>query len=137
MNAIKIHEAKTHPPALLDTHVLLLWFDNPHRLSSEARTLIGTAANAIFVSSVSTWEIIIKKSLGKLRIPDHIFTLITEEHFIELPVTIAHTRALEKLPAHHADPFDRLLIGQAKHEHMTMITRDAVFAQYGIPLIRA
>lgn len=122
---------------LLDTHTLLWWFDNPQRLSSDARTLIGTAASAVFVSSVSTWEIVIKKSLGKLRVPDQIFSLILEEHFIELPVTIAHTKELEKLPAYHADPFDRLLIAQAKHEKMTLVSRDELFAQYGIPLIRA
>ncbi len=79
----------------------------------------------------------IKKSLGKLKVPDRLFALISEERFVELPITIAHTQALEKLPNHHADPFDRLLIAQARHERATVITRDAQFVKYDIPLIQA
>jgi PIN domain nuclease of toxin-antitoxin system len=121
---------------LLDTHVLLWWFDNPKLLSREARDVISDAQTLVHVSSVSAWEIVIKKSLGKLKVSDRIFFLI-EENFTELPVTIAHAQELAALPPHHADPFDRLLIAQARYEEATLITRDKQFEKYGIPLINA
>lgn len=122
---------------LVDTHVLLWWFDNPAKLSHDARSTIQSSQNAIYVSSVSAWEIIIKKQLGKLTVPDRIFSLIAQENFIELPITIQHTRALEALPLHHSDPFDRLLIAQARAEKATIITRDSAFKKYGAPLVLA
>ena len=122
---------------LLDTHVLLWWFDNPEKLSSEARAVIRNGRSLVFVSSVSAWEIVIKKSLGKLAVSDRIFSLIKEERFTELPVTIAHTQTLEKLPLHHSDPFDRLLIAQAISEKATLISRDMIFKKYSPSLIIA
>jgi len=122
---------------LLDTHVLLCWFDNPKRLSHEARDVISDARALVYFSSVSAWEIVIKKSLGKLKVSNRLFSLIEEESFTELPVTIAHAQELETLPLHHADPFDRLLIAQARYEKVSLITRDKQFEKYGIPLIRA
>ena len=101
---------------ILDTHILLWWFTDPSKLSPKAQMIIEDRNKLVFVSSVSTWEIIIKKSLGKLEVPSKIFSLIEKESFQELPVTISHTKELEKLPRHHNDPFDRLLIAQAIKE---------------------
>ncbi|MBI4600123.1 type II toxin-antitoxin system VapC family toxin [Candidatus Uhrbacteria bacterium] len=121
---------------LLDTHILLWWFDDPSQLAQKAQMIIRDPHTLIFVSSVSTWEIVIKKALGKLRVSDRIFSLIAEENFTELSITVAHTQMLEKLPAHHNDPFDRLLIAQALCEKATLISRDGVFKKYTAPLVR-
>lgn len=122
---------------LLDTHALLWWFSNTYLLSEESRNIIHDTRNLIFVSSVSTWEIVIKRSLGKLKVPNRVFELIQEEHFYELPISIAHTRALAKLPPYHHDPFDRLLIAQAIAESFTLITRDKVMEKYPLPIVKA
>ena len=122
---------------LLDTHTLLWWFDDPDILTSKARKTIEDPKNVIFVSSVLTWEIMIKKSLGKLKVPDSIFTIIRKGKFQELPISIEHTRALGSLPFHHQDPFDRLLIAQAKVEGSTIITRDSRLAKYDVRIVKA
>lgn len=122
---------------LLDTHALLWWFSNPRLLSEESRNIIHDTRNLIFVSSVSTWEIVIKRSLGKLKVPNRIFELIQEEHFYELSISIAHTKALATLPDHHHDPFDRLLIAQAITEDFTLITRDKVMKKYALSIVEA
>lgn len=115
----------------------LWWFNDPKQLSSQAREIISDIENIVLVSSVSTWEIVIKKSLGKLQVPDVIFELIDKENFLELPITIAHTKILSKLPRHHEDPFDRLLIAQAILGKAALITRDKVIEKYPITVIRA
>ena len=122
---------------LLDTHTLLWWFADPSRLLAKTREVIAEPTNAVMISSVSTWEIVIKKALGKLEVSSKIFDLINEESFSELPVTIAHTRQLAALPSLHQDPFDRLLIAQAVNEKATIITRDKVFEKYPVLLLKA
>lgn len=122
---------------LIDTHILLWWFQNPSLLSNRAREIISNPNNVVMVSSVSTWEIVIKKSLGKLKAPDKIFDLIIKENFLELPVTINHTRHLQKLKKHHNDPFDHLLIAQAKTENLTLLTRDRKIQKYNLNIIEA
>ena len=124
-------------PYLLDTHILLFWYDNPKLLSDKARAIIENPNNVVFISSVSTWEIAIKKSLGKLNVPDRLFDLVKNGDFLELPITIAHTKKLLSLPDHHRDPFDRLLIAQAMEENATFITRDEKIIKYKIKTIRA
>jgi PIN domain nuclease of toxin-antitoxin system len=121
---------------LLDTHVILWWFDDPEKLSREAREVISLGDRDVYVSSVSVWEIVIKRSLGKLHVPEKIFDLI-EEKFYELPVTSKHARSLDKIPHSHSDPFDRLLIAQAISENFMLITRDKNLNKYDIPIIRA
>lgn len=116
---------------LLDTHVLLWWFDEPVRLSGKARGVIEDGANTVFVSSASAWEVIIKRSLGKLVAPDRMFDLV-ETYFTELPITIAHTRTLAELERLHDDPFDRILIAQALTDNLTLITHDKRIRQYDV-----
>jgi len=122
---------------LLDTHTLLWWFSDPNTLSDKARSIIENPKNVIFISSVVTWEIVIKKSLDKLKIPNKFFELIKEGQFQELPIMIEHTQALASLPPHHNDPFDRLLVAQAKSENGTILTRDRTIMKYDVKTIKA
>ena len=122
---------------LLDTRVFLWWLDDPRKLSAAARQAVGNGRNTVFISAVVIWEIVIKKSLGKLKAPADLDRVIAANQFVPLPVTIAHVLALEKLAEHHRDPFDRLLIAQAFEEGLTFVTRDEHAARYRIPHILA
>lgn len=121
---------------LLDTHTLLWWlFDSPE-LSGNAKKSISAASNHIIVSSVSAWEISIKHRLGKLPkvgdILEKLPTYIRKERFEVLPISIEHGVLAGSLPDNHRDPFDRMLIAQAKLEHLSIITTDKIFKNYGI-----
>jgi PIN domain nuclease of toxin-antitoxin system len=122
---------------LLDTHTLLWWLDDNPTLSRKARQVISSEKNIICVSAVNAWEIAIKKSLGKLEAPDNLEEVIELNNFIHLPISIAHALDIGKLPNHHDDPFDRLLIAQAKLEKLTLITRDANIIKYDIAVVEA
>lgn len=121
---------------LLDTHVLLWWWqDDPH-LSDELRAQIATPSHELFVSVASAWEITIKTSLGKLRFPlERMTPLLDAEGFRLLPIQLIHALAVADLPWHHRDPFDRLLIAQARAEGLTLVTCDARFAQYEVAVL--
>lgn len=122
---------------LLDTPVVLWWFDNPDTLSEQARDVIAQGENMVFISAAAAWEIAIKKALGKLEAPDNIEAVMAEEHFQPLPITIPHALAVAALPPIHQDPFDRMQIAQAKVENLTLVSRDSLIRQYEIPLIIA
>jgi PIN domain nuclease of toxin-antitoxin system len=123
---------------LLDTHALIWALAEPARLSPEARDALGEPAHAVFVSAASAWEIAIKASLGRLDFPLAAWErALAEAGFAELPVRGPHAIAAGSLPRHHADPFDRMLIAQARHEGLTLVTRDAAFAAYGVALLAA
>jgi PIN domain nuclease of toxin-antitoxin system len=121
----------------LDTHTFLWWLDDPQLLSEAAREAIGDGRNAIYVSAVVVWEIVIKRALGKLDAPDDIEAAMSANRFLPMPVTIPHALAVRSLPDLHRDPFDRLLIAQARHEGLTLVTRDPQIIRYGGPLISA
>jgi PIN domain nuclease of toxin-antitoxin system len=120
---------------LLDTHVLI-WWDEGRRLAAEARRAIADA-DSVYVSAASAWEVAIKTGLGRLRPIRTVEQAVDESGFLELPVTFRHAERVGKLPPHHRDPFDRLLIAQADVEELTLVTRDAVFARYGVGIIGA
>jgi PIN domain nuclease of toxin-antitoxin system len=120
---------------LLDTHVLI-WWDEGRRLAAEARRAIADA-DSVYVSAASAWEVAIKTGLGRLRPTRTVEQAVDESGFLELPVTFRHAERGGKLPPHHRDPFDRLLIAQADVEELTLVTRDAVFARYGVGVIGA
>ena len=122
---------------LLDTHPLLWWLEDNPTLSEKARNVIADVGNVVFVSAASAWEIAIKKSLGKLEVPDDLDEVVKANGFEELPIGIPHALAVGALPPHHKDPFDRMLIAQAKIEHLTLVTRDESVKQYGIPFLQA
>ena len=120
---------------LLDTHAALWWLDDDARLSASTREAIGDASNEVYVSSASLWEIAIKTSIGKLEVDDDLPAILEEEGFGELPVTNKHAWESRLLPMHHRDPFDRLLVAQAKAEELTLVSGDPEFAAYGVPLL--
>jgi PIN domain nuclease of toxin-antitoxin system len=119
---------------LLDTHVVLWWRTDSARLKPAVRRAIGTT-DIVWVSAASGWEIAIKQALGKLRIQDSFAGMVAESDFLELPVTLKHAEQLLDLPAHHTDPFDRMLIAQAHVESATIVTHDRRFELYDIPVL--
>jgi PIN domain nuclease of toxin-antitoxin system len=116
---------------LLDTHVFLWAITANRRLKSSARELLSRA-DAVYVSAASLWEIAIKARLGKIE-ADAAFLVnaIDSSGFHELAVSAHHAAAVAKLPPHHSDPFDRLLLAQAFSEPLRFVTADAVLAAYG------
>ena len=122
---------------LLDTHVLLWWLDDHPSLSEKARASISNGENLIFVSSAVIWEVRIKQALGKLEIPPNFHQVLEQQAFEMLSITVEHAHAIGDLAAYHRDPFDRMLVAQARVEGFTVVTRDAIFEQYQIPIIKA
>ena len=120
---------------LLDTHILLWWLDANPQLSEEAVRLIREPENTIFVSAVSLWEIWLKQSLGKLRLPANFLERLAAESFESLPLTAPQTARVGNLEWVHRDPFDRMLIAQALAEDHTLVSRDGAFAQYGVKVV--
>lgn len=115
---------------LLDTHLLLWAVAEPHKLPAAARKRIEAAD--VFVSAASIWEVSIKAALGKLAAdPGELLKEIEPAGFSLLPVTGEHAAAVARLPAIHADPFDRMLVAQAKAEPLLLFTNDLILAGYG------
>ena len=124
---------------LLDTHLILWWLSDSPLLAAEARVLIGDPENTVFVSAVSVWEIWLKESLGKLRLPPDFEQKLAVASFESLPLTAEHARQAASLPWHHRDPFDRMLVAQAKVEKLTLLTADEIVKAYGdfVRLVRS
>ena len=123
---------------LLDTHVLLWWLADDRRLKSPERDAIAAAESTIYVSAATIWEIAIKTELGRLDVDTEALEReLTSGGLLELPVRWAHARTAGALPNHHGDPFDRLLLAQAKTEALTLVSYDVRFREYGLPLLPA
>lgn len=122
---------------LLDTHALIWVFDSNPSLSIEAREAVANGQNEVFVSAVTAWEIAIKRALKKLELRGDYQRGLKLYRFVPLAVSTEHALAVEHLPAHHADPFDRLLIVQAQLENLTLVTRDKRFGDYDVKTLRA
>lgn len=120
---------------LLDTHVFLWWLAGDSRLGQITMKLIRDPRNEVFVSSVSSWEIAIKKATGKLEAPNDIDTIVDEEGFSELPISIYHGEIAGGLPMHHKDPFDRMLIAQATVQGVQLITNDHLIQRYDVKIL--
>lgn len=120
---------------LLDTHALIWWLTKDARLSTRAYREIANPNNLVFVSAASAWEIAIKKSLGKLEAPDDLAEQIKIKNFQSLAIDVEQALMVEKLPLHHQDLFDRILIAQAKYLNLTIVTRDSKFNSYDVNLI--
>ena len=121
---------------LLDTHIFIWMATEPERLSSKLTASIIDRQNSLFLSLASIWEIQIKVALGKLDLKSDLATIVdiqTEQNSIQLlSIDLKHIYALSNLPAHHRDPFDRLLISQSQVEKMTLATVDSAFDRYEI-----
>ena len=122
---------------LLDTHVLIWWARGSEGLSRRATREISSPVNDVFVSAASVWEAEIKAVAGKLHLDADLAGEPASEGFSELDVTATHAVEAARLPLHHTDPFDRMLIAQARLENLTLVTRDAAFAAYEVPLLAA
>jgi PIN domain nuclease of toxin-antitoxin system len=121
-------------PLLLDTHAFLWWVSDAARLSKRASRAI--AESECLLSVASCWEMAIKVSLEKLRLPSAVDRFVQEQlelnGFGLLAVSLEHTSGVATLAFHHRDPFDRLLVAQALSEEMAVVSADPVFAKYGV-----
>jgi PIN domain nuclease of toxin-antitoxin system len=122
---------------LLDTHVLLWALLKPALLSQAATEAIEDAANEVYVSVVSAWEIEIKSAKGKLSLPETLPEALDRLRYISLPVSLDQVLTVESLPRHHRDPFDRILIAQAQLEGMTLVTSDRHIRHYPVATLPA
>lgn len=124
---------------LLDTHALIWFLEDDPQLGKRAKEAISNVENCSFVSDATVWEVGIKHAMGRLTLPvpfEELFPgLVQALSFRVLPIRHAHFYQLIKLPSHHRDPFDRLLIAQAMAEDMTLISKDEHFVDYGVPLL--
>jgi PIN domain nuclease of toxin-antitoxin system len=125
--------------ALLDTQGLIWFANGDRRLPTRARDIIASKETELVLSVVTAWEIVIKAGLGKLFLsrpaPEYISYYIQELALIPLQITLQHVLVVHKLPSHHGDPFDRLLIAQAKYEDIPIITGDRALANYDVQTI--
>ena len=119
---------------LLDTHATLWWQAEDRRLSREARRAIATA-DVVWVSSATGWETAMKVAKGRLRLREPIGVTLIADDFTELPVTLKHAEEFLTMPRHHGDPFDRMLVAQARVEGATIVTHDRALEPYGVPII--
>ncbi|MBK8833651.1 MAG: type II toxin-antitoxin system VapC family toxin [Anaerolineae bacterium] len=119
---------------LLDTSAFIWWLSDHRRLSVDARRLILDGANPVWLSAASIWEMAIKVSLGKLRVPGNLDDLVetqTRANGLQvLDIRARHASATMSLPPIHNDPFDRMLIAQAQSENLVLLTPDSLIAQY-------
>ncbi|GHV88966.1 twitching motility protein PilT [Spirochaetia bacterium] len=122
---------------LLDTHAAIWFFNGDDRLSKTAKEVILDTFNQIHLSIASVWEVAIKTSLGKLSFgggASGFIRLAEDNGFTLLPIEAVHIIALENLPYHHRDPFDRILIAASLSERMSFISSDRNMVKYGISL---
>ena len=117
--------------ALADTHALLWWLSDDEQLSARAREVIAKGEMRVYFSAASVWEAEIKAAAGKLVMQEDLLEALEAEGFIELAMTAGHARDAARLPALHRDPFDRMIVAQARAEGLTVITADPKVADYG------
>lgn len=121
---------------LLDTHVVLWCLADDPRLGPDARELIRDPENAVFVSAASVWEMAIKRAIGRLDIDlVRLEDALDAMGFAPLSISHHHSLGVAELPAHHNDPFDRMLVAQSLHDGMRLVTHDAAVARYGTALL--
>lgn len=124
---------------LLDTHTFLWWQLNPSKLSTLAKKSISDPANEVYLSVINAWELQIKSQLGKLELPGPLAGLIERQRAINgfkvLDVHLEHVYELNHLPLHHGDPFDRLLMAQARKENFQFVSNDPQIKKYDVDLL--
>lgn len=122
---------------LVDTHVALWALASPDRIIPEVREMLRDPAHAAHVSAVTVWEVEIKRAIGRLAAPDGFAGECIERGFDPLPIDLAHAERAGRLPPHHADPFDRMLIAQALEEDLILVSDDRAMDAYDVPTIAA
>lgn len=124
---------------LLDTPTFIWWATDDRALSPRSLEVLKSPETDILLSAVVAWEIAIKAGLGRLELGRSLTTIVTQQvarhGMIELPVTLDHAMAVQSLPRHHGDPFDRLLIAQARIERVPIVTADPWIERYGVKTI--
>ena len=118
---------------LVDTQIFIWLMEGNKRLASKHVALLRNPKANIYISIASIWEMIIKQSLGRLKIPVDLEGDLQKTGFRVLPVEIPHVLGLKNLPNIHKDPFDRMLVAQAKKENLKLITSDKKIAKYKVP----
>ena len=125
---------------LLDTHIFIWWADQPEKLSHTALSALEDGANELLLSVANVWEMQIKVQLGKLKLSLPLKELVESQQAINdfkiLPVALTHVLALDAIPFHHKDPFDRLLIAQSIEEDATLVSTDSQFSAYSVKLLQ-
>lgn len=119
---------------LLDTHVFLWWRASPRKLRGAARDAIAVA-DVVFVSAATAWEAAIKAELGRLDLPESVEVGVDKSGFEQLPILFAHADAAGRLPPHHQDPFDRMLVAQARSEGLVLVTHDRRIEPYDVDIL--
>lgn len=122
---------------LLDTHALLWWLTDFERLSTASHDAIAGGEYEILVSHAAIWEILIKSAKGKLRPPEDIAGRCRAENFELLPITLSHIQETARLPLLHGDPFDRMMIAQARCEDLVLVSNDRLITQYDVTVLPA
>jgi len=117
---------------LLDTHIILWWLADPKKLSAKIRSIITDRANRLSVSSVSFWEMAIKSSIGRITIPRNMLRILADESIEVLPLDAEEALSVVDLPEIHKDPFDRMLVAQAKYNDLILVTQDKMIKKYPI-----
>jgi PIN domain nuclease of toxin-antitoxin system len=120
---------------LLDTHAAVWYLAADPRLGAGARGAIGSQSNQTLLSAVVVWEIAIKRALGRLPVEQRYLQLLLDHGAEPLSISLEHARGVERLPPHHTDPFDRLLVVQAQAERATIVTQDPRIGAYGVPVL--
>jgi PIN domain nuclease of toxin-antitoxin system len=116
----------------------MIWvFSAPRLLSAQARDAIAAEENEVYVSVISPWEVAIKRSKKRLRAPDDLGDAVKAHRFQTLPVLLRHTNAIDSLPDHHGDPFDRMLVAQAIVDGLTLVTSDRALRRYPVATLPA
>jgi len=121
---------------LLDTHVVIWWLTDDPSLSDDIKSSLDHEPD-VYVSSATVWEVAIKQSIGKLTEPTDLPERIRDSGFRELPITSEHAIVAGRLPLIHRDPFDRMLVAQARCGDLTLVTRDPEIHKYDVPLLEA
>jgi PIN domain nuclease of toxin-antitoxin system len=122
---------------LLDAHALLWWLTDDPRLSEPAKRSLEDPANDVVVSAASLWELEIKRVVGRLDAPDDMLSTIDESEISTISVTGTDAIAAARLPLHHRDPFDRMLVAQAQRLDAIVVTRDRAFGAYEVKVLTA
>ena len=120
---------------LLDTQAAIWWLSDDPRLAATAASQLHDDSNQVLLSAVVVWEVAIKRALGKLESPDGFAPRLLGAGAVALAVSIEHAAGVERLPQHHRDPFDRMLISQAMIERATIVSSDPKLSAYDVPIL--